>query len=51
MEVPYDELDENIVNLVRAVNSFPGIFTVGSCGGHPNPEPIKMWKGVSTSYL
>lgn len=45
MDVPYEELDENIVNLVRAINSFPGIFTVGSCGGHPNPEPYQNGEG------
>jgi hypothetical protein len=32
--VPYKEIDTPIAPLVRAVNRFPGIHTVGSCGGH-----------------
>jgi len=45
MEVPYDELDTNIVELVRVFNSFPGIHTVGSCGGHDNPESYQSPAG------
>jgi hypothetical protein len=33
-ETPYDELDPSIVSLVRAINALPGIWTIGSCGGH-----------------
>lgn len=44
---PYDELDPNITDLVRILNSFPGIETVGSCGGHPEPKkggwPAGSW--------
>ena len=32
-------LDPNIRPLVAVLNSFEGIHTVGSCGGHPNPRP------------
>jgi tRNA(Phe) wybutosine-synthesizing methylase Tyw3 len=32
--IPYDELDANIVRLVQALNHYPGVMTVGSCGGH-----------------
>jgi hypothetical protein len=32
--IPYDELDANIVKLVQALNRYPGVMTVGSCGGH-----------------
>ena len=44
-EIPYDELDANIVELVRVFNSFPGIYTVGSCGGHANPESYQSPEG------
>ncbi len=33
-----NELDKNIVGLVRAINEFKGIYTIRSCGGHPNNE-------------
>src|SRR3954469_6294326 len=36
---PDSELDSNIVSLVKALNSFKGVTTVGSCGGHPEPGP------------
>jgi hypothetical protein len=36
---PIAELDPNIVALVAALNSFRGITTCGSCGGHPEPRP------------
>lgn len=39
------ELDENIVGLVRAINEFKGIYTVGSCGGHSNNENFQMPEG------
>jgi hypothetical protein len=33
-ETPYEELDPPIVNLCRAINALPGIWTISSCGGH-----------------
>ena len=36
---PATDLDPNVVSLVKALNSFKGITTVGSCGGHAKPEP------------
>jgi hypothetical protein len=33
------DLDGNMVRLVRALNAFDGITTIGSCGGHPDPGP------------
>jgi hypothetical protein len=39
--IPYPDLDPNIVTLVRALNSYPGISTIGSCGGHENPTEIQ----------
>lgn len=45
IEVPYEELDQNIVELVRVFNGFPGVFTVGSCGGHANPKNYQSPEG------
>lgn len=39
--IPYHALDSNIAQLVRALNAFPGITTIGSCGGHENPSEIQ----------
>jgi hypothetical protein len=38
-KAPYEELDGNIVSLVRALNSFEGIQTIGSWVEHPNTKP------------
>lgn len=35
------QLDPNIVTLVQALNAFPGIATIGSCGGHENPTEVQ----------
>lgn len=43
--IPYKELDENVVNLVTALNEFEGIYTVGSCGGHTNNKPYQKPEG------
>ena len=37
--IPSEELDANIKPLVETVNAFPGLVTVGSCGGHAQPGP------------
>ena len=42
-EVNFKELDENIVGLVKALNSFKGITTTSSCGGHENPVSAAQW--------
>lgn len=39
------ELDPNIRGLVAALNSFLGVATIGSCGGHPNPGPGQWPEG------
>ena len=39
--IDYDALDSNMVSLVRALNAFPGVTTIGSCGGHENPSEIQ----------
>jgi hypothetical protein len=36
---PLDQLDPPIRALVAALNAFPAIQTIGSCGGHPHPHP------------
>ena len=35
--VPYEDLDPNIIHLVRVLNAIPGITTLESCGGHSGP--------------
>ncbi len=35
---PYDELDPPIVNVCRAINALPGIWTIESCSGHRQNE-------------
>ncbi len=41
--IPYDELDANIVSLVRALNRYPGVITIGSCGGHEAITNPSQW--------
>lgn len=38
-DVPYDEIDPPIRELVRVLNDFGRISTIGSCGGHEDPKP------------
>lgn len=43
-QVPYEELDAPVVELVRALNHFQGIRTAGSCGGHEGGfSPPEEW--------
>lgn len=42
---PKESLDRNMVRLVKTLNSFPGIQTIGSCGGHQNPTPAQWAEG------
>jgi hypothetical protein len=37
-DIPYNELDQNIAGLVKALNEFPGLVTIQSCGGHDRLE-------------
>lgn len=41
----YEGLDENIVGLVKVLNSFQDIYTIGSCGGHKNPKSYQLPNG------
>lgn len=45
--IPYKELDKNIIKLVRALNAFDGIATMGSCGGHTNQTNPSQWPAGS----
>jgi hypothetical protein len=40
------DLDPNIRTLVKALNAFDGVQTIGSCGGHKNPSPAQWGKGT-----
>ena len=42
--IPYHELDANIVRLVQALNRYPGVMTVGSCGGHETITNPSQWQ-------
>lgn len=33
-DIPYETFAPNIVGLVRALNRYPGLMTIDSCGGH-----------------
>ncbi len=48
--IPYDELDANIVRLVQALNRYPGVMTVGSCGGHEIITNPSQWR-AGTWYV
>ena len=34
--IRFEDIDGNIVDLIKALNSFSGLFTTCSCGGHTN---------------
>ena len=45
--VPADvTLDSNMVGLVNALNAFPGVQTIGSCGGHVAPTGGQWEEGT-----
>lgn len=43
--IPYDDMDQNIVGLAKAINAFDGIYTIDSCGGHENNTPYQLPAG------
>lgn len=48
--VPYDEIDPNMVKLVQALNRYPGVMTVGCCGGHKVITNPSQWQ-AGTWYV
>ena len=40
--IPYEDIDEEIIDLCRAFNDIDGIETVESCCGH-GKETCKIW--------
>lgn len=49
-DIPYDTFDPNIVGLVRALNRYPGLMTIGSCGGHEVITNPSQWE-AGTWYV
>jgi tRNA(Phe) wybutosine-synthesizing methylase Tyw3 len=43
-DIPYETFDPNIVGLVHALNRYPGLMTVGSCGGHKIITNPSQWE-------
>ena len=43
--IDYSEIDTSMRELVRALNAFQGVNTIGSCGGHPEPGPGQWPEG------
>ena len=48
--IPYDEIDANMVALVKALNRYPGVTTIGSCGGHEVITNPSQWE-AGTWYV
>ena len=50
--VPMDELDPPVRRLVEVLNSFKGVRTISSCGGHEHPQrgqnPAGEWDVLFT---
>jgi hypothetical protein len=44
-EVPWDDIDPPIRDLVRLLNELPGLKTVSSCGGHDEPGADEQGRG------
>ncbi len=40
--IPYEDIDVEVRHLVRLMNQFPGIVTVGSCAGHAEGEETSI---------
>jgi hypothetical protein len=49
--VPYDELDPPVRELVRVLNDFDGVETIGSCGGHEDGTPGGMHASADEWWL
>ena len=44
-DIPWDEIDKNMIDLVRELNSFEGVKTFSCCGGHSSPGSGQWPKG------
>ncbi len=45
------DIDSNVRSLISVLNSFPGVETTGSCGGHPEPRKIYQWPSGSWNVV
>lgn len=43
----YAQIDANIVSLVRVLNAYPEVTTIGSCGGHRTITNASQWQAGS----
>ncbi len=50
-DIPYAEIDSNVVELIKALNAFPDIVTTSSCGGHRNSKPYQKPEGEWEIFL
>jgi hypothetical protein len=50
-KIHYDELDQNIVGLVRVMNEITTLTTVESCGGHQNPDAQARQAALGRWYI
>lgn len=48
MNIDYSKLEANVVPLVKVMNTFPGLHTTESCGGHKNPQIWQKSEGEFT---
>jgi hypothetical protein len=42
--IDWDDVDPNVRALVRALNTFDGLATISSCGGHEKPTSPVQWE-------
>lgn len=43
-DIPYNEIDANMHNLVRILNLYPYVETIGCCGGHAECTNPSQWE-------
>ncbi len=43
--IPYHKMDNNIVELVKVLNSFDDVYTTASCGGHKSNKDNQVPDG------
>lgn len=47
--IPWSTIDPNMIKLIKTLNKYPALQTIGSCGGHETPQP-GQWD-INTWYL